>query len=780
MSKAQNADFEQLSAGMITSSTQISGWVISSAEHSVNLSSNTCNMLACCPNQPFDAQIINAPFGLIDPVIGNQYPIYSVFGSPNSPSQSANAANPHLAIPMFGARFLKLNSVNPGQTIHRAVKTITVMPGLSLFQYAVISVNQGGHSCCDGGAVNVTIKNITTSSLIACGSTKYAFPYTGPGTCSVVNPPTAFLCGSATQFTVNNGVPNGSNVYHRWDVQSIDLSPYAGQVISVEFVASDCVAGGHHSYAYIDCSYWPVTVLVNGNPVSIPSGTANVVSCTNPATICLPYGGNFVAYEWSGPAGTYTSTSPCYQTSLSGVYNATCFAASSCGTASPIQITFSLSFNTPALNIASSSSSLCLGQTATLTAQGATSYSWSTGSNAGSLAVSPTVTTTYTLLGTDAAGCTYSGNITLVVNSSPTITISSSHPTLCAGSQGTLNALGAGSYTWSGGSVLSVAIITPTANTTYTVIGAMGACTASATHSQAVSPPVAVWINCSDTTLCAGDTAILTASGVPGFTWSTGASQSSISVNPVTSSIYTVTGMNSVGCTGTTSVQIQVAPPMQMLVSDTIVCPGNASTLTVIGAATCTWNTLSNALNLVVSPTVTTAYSVSAVHAFGCVFSGNTTITAVPPESISSSTNQLCHGSTATLVSSGVNTCTWSTGATGTMVTVTPSATTTYSLISVTPSGCTLTANYTQTVTSCLTSSFVVFPNPAGSSVTVQTSSSFTLGQFMIYNSLNQLVLSVGISNGYNLVSLTLNSGVYSYVILQSNSPVASGLLAVQ
>jgi len=61
------------------------------------------------------------------------------------------------------------------------------------------------------------------------------------------------------------------------------------------------------------------------------------------------------------------------------------------------------------------STSICEGLSTTLTASGASSYLWSNGSNANPLIVSPTRTTPYTVIGTDANNCSSngSGNVTV-------------------------------------------------------------------------------------------------------------------------------------------------------------------------------------------------------------------------------------------------------------------------------------------------------------------------------------------------------------------------------
>ncbi len=55
------------------------------------------------------------------------------------------------------------------------------------------------------------------------------------------------------------------------------------------------------------------------------------------------------------------------------------------------------------------------GGTATLTASGANTYVWSNSQSTTSIAVSPTITTTYTVTGTDAHGCTASQAVTVFI-----------------------------------------------------------------------------------------------------------------------------------------------------------------------------------------------------------------------------------------------------------------------------------------------------------------------------------------------------------------------------
>ncbi len=71
---------------------------------------------------------------------------------------------------------------------------------------------------------------------------------------------------------------------------------------------------------------------------------------------------------------------------------------------------------TPSVNAVSSSSLICNGQTAILTANGATSYSWNTAATTPTILISPSVTTTYTVTGTDSNGCSNLVSITQSVS----------------------------------------------------------------------------------------------------------------------------------------------------------------------------------------------------------------------------------------------------------------------------------------------------------------------------------------------------------------------------
>lgn len=142
--------------------------------------------------------------------------------------------------------------------------------------------------------------------------------------------------------------------------------------------------------------------------------------------------------------------------------------------------------------------------------------------------------------------------------------------TLCQGTSATLTASGATNYTWSTGATTSSIIITPTANASYSVLGAIGSCTGASTNFSVTFLPASVNTGPNLNLLC-NETQLINATTNPSsptsVTWTptTGLNNSSIltpSVIATTSSIqYTLFANLSNGCMANDVVTIsQYAP----------------------------------------------------------------------------------------------------------------------------------------------------------------------------------------------------------------------------
>ena len=266
--------------------------------------------------------------------------------------------------------------------------------------------------------------------------------------------------------------------------------------------------------------------------------------------------------------------------------------------------------------ISSTSSTICSGGSATLTASGGTSYTWTPGSTTNTtLVVSPGINTTYTVAGSNGT-CTSTATASVTVSGA--LSITSNSTSICSGGAATLTATGATTYTWlpmsSTGSSVTVS---PTSNTTYTIQGLSGTCTGSTTVNVVVTSQPTITVN--TTTICSGSTTTLTATGATTYSWNTGASTSTLNVSPTTTTVYTVTGATN-GCLSNQSVQVTVVPTPTLNVSaDVIIVKGASTTLSVSGGTNYNWSPNTNLTcltcsNPTASPSVTTQYCVTSIN----------------------------------------------------------------------------------------------------------------------------------------------------------------------
>jgi hypothetical protein len=189
---------------------------------------------------------------------------------------------------------------------------------------------------------------------------------------------------------------------------------------------------------------------------------ANAVCAGTSAT--LTANGNVTSYSWvSGPATASNVVAP----SVTTTYSVT---GSDMGCVSNVA-THTLTVNAnPTITV--NSGAICSGSSFTMTPSGASTYTFS----GGNAVVSPTATTSYTVDGTDANGCTNvsSAISSVTVNSLPTVNASTSSSVICTlptQQTATLSATGAITYTWSNSTNGSSTAVSPSVTTTYTVTG---------------------------------------------------------------------------------------------------------------------------------------------------------------------------------------------------------------------------------------------------------------------------------------------------------------------
>jgi len=361
----------------------------------------------------------------------------------------------------------------------------------------------------------------------------------------------------------------------------------------------------------------------------------------------------------------------------------------------------------------------CLGGSTTFTASATNgtlfySYTWlpSSGLNTTTGAVviaNPTITTNYTMTVTDASRCTVTIGLTVTVNSIPSLIVTSS-TTICQGSGQTLSVTGADSYLWIPAASLSsptfsVGTASPTVSTTYTVIGTdIGGCsdTLSTSVGVYVSPTVSL---SSNTTICAGSTADLSAAGAISYTWLPSASLSSstgtsVTASPTASITYTLTGTGANGCNSGGTVEIVVNPLPTFLVSPNItICSGSTAAISATGTVNYTWSPASGLSSstgnlLIAAPSVTTTYSITGTDVNGCNSGAGIEVTVNPlPALLVPQNVTVCAGNTTTISATGAVNYTWSpasglSSVTGSSVIAAPLNTATYTIVGTDANGC--------------------------------------------------------------------------------------------
>ncbi len=377
-----------------------------------------------------------------------------------------------------------------------------------------------------------------------------------------------------------------------------------------------------------------ITITVNPTPtISVNSGSI----CNGSSFTVIPSGAATYSYM-NSTTGSISVITPSVGTtnfSLVGTsVNGCTNSAISSITVSPL----------PIINISSSTGGpfLCSGSSATLFSSGASIYSWVSGPNTSTFIVSPTVLTTYTVIGTSSVGCSSSNTITLGILTTPTVNIFASALNICSGNSTILNATGATSYLWNTSATTASISVTPTTSTIYTVTGNILSCTDTETVAINVTTSPTISIASSASTICTGGSVTLSIVGsATSYSWNTGPTTTSIVVSPTSNTSYTAAAFNG-SCFGiaTTSVSLSNSITVSAISSSSFICVGQAATLTANGAATYTWNTGANASSIVVTPSVTSTYSVNGLNA-SCSGTANAIVNVSPCAGIEENKNAI-------------------------------------------------------------------------------------------------------------------------------------------
>jgi gliding motility-associated-like protein len=372
----------------------------------------------------------------------------------------------------------------------------------------------------------------------------------------------------------------------------------------------------------------------------------------------------------------------------------------------------------------------------------------------------PTVVTTYTVVGTDINGCSATDSINVSLNGI-SISATASPAAICAGATSNLSVTGATNYTWTpSGSLSNATSANPVANpsntTTYTVIGSDAASGCADTTTVTLTVNALPNVNAGATLLiCAGSTANLSASGASSYSWTPTSSLNNPSIpNPTSTAtattLYTVVGTDVNGCSASDTVSVIVNPvPNANAGSNTSICNGTSTTLNATGGGTYTWlpsTGLSNPSigNPIANPTTTTTYTVTVTSNF-CSATSQVTVTVNSSPTATATTNNanICAGLSAQLTATGGGNYAWTPASSLSSSTIanpiaTPTSTTTYTVIVSNVVGCSDTATVTINVTNAMSiASSSITPETCGSTNGVITTGAITGGNSPYTYSLN-------------------------------------------
>ncbi|MCB0400202.1 MAG: Ig-like domain-containing protein [Winogradskyella sp.] len=322
---------------------------------------------------------------------------------------------------------------------------------------------------------------------------------------------------------------------------------------------------------------------------------------------------------------------------------------------------------------------ICEGDTVILTASGGTTYLWSDGQTTASISVTPSADTTYTVEVTSNS-CSSTDDVTVFVNPLPSITVSND-VTIMEGETTTLSVSGSDNYLWSTGETTASIDVTPSATTTYTVSStSVNGCTSNGEVTVTVVPELIADAG-EDVEICNGEEVVLIASGGINYIWNTGETTAQITVSPNATTTYTVTAEDGFGNTDSDSVTVNVLESPDISVSgDVTIMSGESASIFATGGDNYLWSTGETTDIIVVSPSVTTTYTVVSTNQ-NCQDTEQVTVTVVP-ELIADAGDdvEICNGEEVVLTASGGINYTWNTGETTAQITVSPNTTTTYTV----------------------------------------------------------------------------------------------------
>lgn len=585
-----------------------------------------------------------------------------------SPPTPQFSVSPNTGCAPFVVSPSNTSTIPPGcaatSTAWTVTKTSTTCSGDSAVDYRFIggTTAQSANSQIRFNNSGTYTLNLTLSNK--CGSfpataqtitvkTKPVVAITSPApicaTQSATLSATAQPCGgtiSNYSWSFQNGTPSTST-----STSPIVSYPVSGTNTIGLTVTNECGTGTAAS---------SISVL---SAPSVNAG-ADKVLCSNDTTRLgsAPVAG--ISYSWSPTTGLSSPAASSTSVLLSNNINApiyytyilTASNAAGCSKSDTVIVKVN---PLPHITISPNPVSVCPGDSASLTASGANTYTWSpsgglSATSGSSVIVRPVTNSSYTVVGIDTNLCSGQASVTVSINTPPTV--SAGRDTVVCSQSTPIQLTGSPTGgSWSGSGISSSGAFIPSVTGNFTVYysftdanGCKGIDTAVI---HVVTPTIASAGR--DSSLCQSSGPIQLTGSPSGGTWSGTSSVSSSGVfTPATSGIYQLIytyGSGSCANRDTAIVRVNPNPVASVSPSAASICSGQSVTLTGSGGGSYAWSPptgLSSVTGAIVtaSPTNNTSYTLVVTDSNNCQGSSAATVTVYSLPSVSAGPDiQVCN-----------------------------------------------------------------------------------------------------------------------------------------
>ncbi len=490
------------------------------------------------------------------------------------------------------------------------------------------------------------------------------------------------ICGGSgsTELTLGSVSPDLGYSY-AWFSGPTPSGPWTNFGNNVTSLTSPVISSSQYVICTVACSYSqlsafsvPFQINVSPDPVPVVSIlTLEDTICRGDILTLFSAGAN--TYEWSSQANPNLSSLATVDVSPLNTIEYTLVGTDINGCKSdPVSKTIEVGRRPTIDSLFNSTPSICVGGSSTLGVyasggQGTPlTYSWSpSNQTASTIIVNPTTTTDYVVTVYGQYGCSTNDTISVLINPSlqgPNVVMNTNTINVCAGSTGSTvlvaNTTTPGAtFQWSatsGAPITSVndslTINIPLQNMTYTVVvtNPVNGCNSTASTGIFIRPVPATNVISQNQNICLSGSAVINlfigntggdATSTYTAIWSpSGQSGTTVTVNPVNTEYQVVNVTSQYGCSKSDSILItvntsQTGPNIDITASDTSLCSGSLTPVSLYASSSVVptsivWTPqtiLSTNDTVVVSPNLTTSYSVSVTDANGCSSSAAITIT---------------------------------------------------------------------------------------------------------------------------------------------------------